>query len=416
MTVGPREHTGETRATRATRDPLMDALRVLSLGVVVAFHWLGLLPQLHAGVYTDTPITMLVPSLWPLTWLIDVLPLFLFVGGFVNARSYDAARAKGETDWQFIEHRYRRLLVPTLVFIAACSALLLVVSWLGGLFGSPLRLLSVRNTAPFGQLWFVAAYMLQIALVPLTLRAHRRYGLKALGAIVVAVALVDLAWWGLGSTAPLLLNAALVWMLPHQLGYFYADDRLGRYGARTWAAIALLSLASLAIVTSLPVYSRDLLDPSQKVLTFQAFTFPLVLQAMWIIAAAMLLAPLLGRLLRGTSRVRRGVERANRSIMTVFLWHTAALLLAVLALSGVPGVLSSTPTATWWQARPLVVLGAALVVALIVAGTAALRRVQARQRDEVRDMELSPPDGRGTSSTGERTVSSGPGPAHPPPP
>ncbi len=384
---------GPASRSRDQHDLVMDTIRVASLAVVVAYHWLGLLPVLRAGVYSDRPITVVVPGLWPLTWLIDVLPLFLFVGGFVNARSYDASRARKESDWQWLGHRYRRLLLPTLVFIVACTAVMLLAGGLAGAVGSPLWLLSVRNTAPFGQLWFVGAYLIQISLVPLTLRAHRRFGLRALVAIVAGVALADLAAWGLNSTAPLLINVALVWMVPHQLGYFYADERLQPLRSWTWVAVALIAVVSLVMVTSLPYYSRDLIDPQKKVLTFQAFTFPLVLQAMWIIAVAMLLRPALGRVLKKSAHARSGVARTNRSIMTLFLWHTAALLLAVVALSGVSGILSPTPTVSWWEARPLVVVGSGLVFAVIFVATSALQRGWARQRLAWREHELSPPEG-----------------------
>lgn len=360
------------------RDTYMDTLRVVSLGVVIAYHWLGLLPQLRAGVYTDRPITEAVPGLWPLTWLIDVIPLFFFVGGFANARSYDAVRRRGGTAWQFLSLRYRRILVPTVVFMVACTVLLLVVGWVGELFGPRLQLLSFRNTAPFGQLWFVGIYIVEISLVPLTLRAHRRFGEAALVAIVVAAAATDLLSWALGSNVPLLLNIALVWMVPHQLGYFYADGRLEGQPPWRWAVLALAGLAGLAVLTSLPYYARDLLDPHRRVLTVQALTFPLVVQSLFIVGVAMLVRPALVRSLHRRAGFRHGIERTNRSIMSLFLWHTTSFLLAVLVLSGVPGVLSYDPTATWWEARPVVLLGSAGVLALMFAGAAGLRHATDR--------------------------------------
>jgi len=79
-----------------SRDAFVGTVRVVSLGWVVVFHWIALLPQLRHGTYTDRTVTAAVPGLWPLTWLIDVVPLFMFVGGFANARSFDAAQARGE--------------------------------------------------------------------------------------------------------------------------------------------------------------------------------------------------------------------------------------------------------------------------------------------------------------------------------
>lgn len=360
------------------RDTYMDTLRVVSLGVVIAYHWLGLLPQLRAGVYTDRPITEAIPDLWPLTWLIDIIPLFFFVGGFANARSYDAMRRRGGTTFQFLSHRYRRILVPTILFIAACTVLLLIIGWIGGLFGPRLQLLNFRNTAPFGQLWFVGIYLIEISLVPITLRAHRRFQLMALLAIIAAAAATDLLSWATGSTIPLLLNIALVWMVPHQLGYFYADGRFEGQAPWKWVMLALIGLSSLAILTSLPYYSRDLLDPHRRVLTFQALTFPLVVQSVWIIAIAMLIRPALKGLLEAKAWFLNGIARANRSIMSLFLWHTTAFLIAVLALCGVPGVMSYEPTAQWWEARPVVLLGSACVLVVMFAIAAGLRHTTER--------------------------------------
>lgn len=71
-------------ATPATRDRYVDLLRVASLGAVVLGHWL------MAAVTPDGVGNLLavVPALQPLTWLLQVMPVFFFVGGFSHALSY----------------------------------------------------------------------------------------------------------------------------------------------------------------------------------------------------------------------------------------------------------------------------------------------------------------------------------------
>ncbi|MFZ5872699.1 MAG: acyltransferase, partial [Actinomycetota bacterium] len=69
-------------ATRtAGRDRFVDALRVGSLVVVVLGHWL------MADVRPDGEVSnalVSVPALEPLTWVLQVMPLFFLVGGVAH--------------------------------------------------------------------------------------------------------------------------------------------------------------------------------------------------------------------------------------------------------------------------------------------------------------------------------------------
>ena len=106
----------------------------------------------------------------------------------------------------------------------------------------------------FVPLWFLAAYLWVVLLVPLTARAHRR------GA----------CWWWprrrrrAGRPWPVrlrvaalgYLNTALVWVFAHQLGYGWRDKSL-QPARRRWA-LALGGLCALVVITSLGVYPRSL--------------------------------------------------------------------------------------------------------------------------------------------------------------
>lgn len=71
-------------ATPAHRDRYVDLLRVASLGTVIAGHWL------MAAVSSDGigNLLALVPALQVLTWALQIMPVFFFVGGFSHALSY----------------------------------------------------------------------------------------------------------------------------------------------------------------------------------------------------------------------------------------------------------------------------------------------------------------------------------------
>jgi len=60
----------------------------------------------------------LAPGLWLATWLFQVIPVFFFVGGYANLIAFDSARRRGESVVTFVRQRVRRLLVPSLVFVA----------------------------------------------------------------------------------------------------------------------------------------------------------------------------------------------------------------------------------------------------------------------------------------------------------
>ena len=77
-------------ATPGTRDRYVDLLRVASLGTVVLGHWL------MAAVTGDGVGNLLavVPGLQMLTWVLQIMPVFFFVGGFSHALSYRSLRRK----------------------------------------------------------------------------------------------------------------------------------------------------------------------------------------------------------------------------------------------------------------------------------------------------------------------------------
>lgn len=368
-----------THPGAGARDLFVDAVRLGSVAVVIAYHWLATVPSLVAGSYHDVMLPTLVPALWPLTWTVDILPLFFLAGGYSNARSYRSGRSRGEGYGAFLRRRLTRLLGPTFVLLA----LWLGVDAVTAIFGGPVRsVASARNTAPFGVLWFVGVYLLQIVLTPVTLRVHERWGARAVAGMVVVAALTDTAAIVSGSGVPLLLNYVTVWGIPHQLGYLYADGHLRSLPRSRLLLVALGGLTALAALTSLPWYPRGLLDPRWQVGGVNMPTLPLVAQSFFIVALAVAAREPLTRWLRSGARRVRLVARGNAVIMTLFLGHTSAYLVAVLALRDVPGVMATGPTTGWWVARPLVVAAsaAALAVLLAIRSAARARRGGSRRR------------------------------------
>jgi surface polysaccharide O-acyltransferase-like enzyme len=368
------------------RDRFIDFLRVSAMAAVVFLHWLSVMPHLANGRFTDELVVKALPQLWPLTWLGDVMALFFFAGGYANWKSMQAAQHRGETWREYLAERFRRLVLPVLGFVGVWAAAELVATVVGLGRWAPLRHVWIGSTTPFGPLWFIGVYLVLVALSPLTAAVHRRWGLAVPVAMALAVALADTLAVVLGSGAPLILNLVLVWSVPHQLGYFYADGRMKKLSLTACAVMAAGGLLLLVVLTSLPVYPRDLFGPRWKVLTMDAPTLPLVAEAVWFVGFAMVLRPYVERLLSDPGRWR-AVSRANRYAMPVYLWHMTAYLMAVLVLGAVGSgfAYATVPTATWWWGRPLVI---ALSGVFLVGTLAVTTRIQGLMRHPFAPLSL----------------------------
>ncbi|MEV8532762.1 acyltransferase family protein [Streptomyces sp. NPDC051211] len=345
-------------ATPAGRDRYIDLLRVASLGTVVLGHWL------MAAVSADGRIgnlLALVPELQVLTWGLQIMPVFFFVGGFSHALSYRSLvrRQPGTPVYAvFLRARLQRLLRPTLVFVLVWAVLALGIQLAGGgsgLTGAALRLV----TQP---LWFIGIYLAMVAFTPPLLKLHERYGWGAFGALVAAAGAVDLLRFGAGVPYAEFLNFAFVWLAVHQLGFLRADGRITRPGA-----LAAAGLAGAVLLVGFGPYPLSMVGmPGEKVSNMAPPTFALLCHGLWLTGAVELLRrPAAARLAR--PRVWRTVLAANGIAMTAFLWHLTAMLAVYAAQLAVGLALPEPATAAWWAQAPVRLVLAALGTAALVA-------------------------------------------------
>ncbi|MEU5810864.1 acyltransferase [Streptomyces sp. NPDC047718] len=366
-------------ATPATRDRYVDLLRVASLATVVLGHWL------MAAVTGDGigNLLALVPGLQALTWVLQVMPVFFFVGGFSHALSYRSLERKaGGRDGVyavFLQARLRRLLRPTLVFVLVWTAAALAVQAAGRgdgrLSGAALRMV----TQP---LWFIGVYLAMVALTPPLLRLHRRWGWGAFTALAGAAAAVDLLRFGAGVPYVEFLNFAFVWLAVHQLGFLRADGRLtpaGRTSHRRSrllrpAALAAAGLCGAALLVAYGPYPLSMVGmPGEKLSNMAPPTLALLCHGLWLVGAVELLGAPAARLL-ARPRVWRGVVAANGIAMTAFLWHLTAMLAVYAAQLALGLRLPEPASADWWAQVPARLLLAAALTGLLVA---AFRRFEA---------------------------------------
>src|SRR5688500_17178804 len=111
---------------RPSRDYYIDFLRTASLFVVVVWHWLfTVVAWRQDGPHAGNPIGS-VHALWALTWLLQVMPVFFFVGGFSHLVTWASVKRSGGGYGKFVSRRLKRLLVPAAVILGLALAISLV--------------------------------------------------------------------------------------------------------------------------------------------------------------------------------------------------------------------------------------------------------------------------------------------------
>ncbi|MFF3319249.1 acyltransferase [Streptomyces sp. NPDC003035] len=338
-------------ATPATRDRYVDLLRVASLGVVVLGHWL------MAAVTTDGSVGNLlavVPGLQVVTWALQVMPVFFFVGGFSHALAHRSRPRYAA----FLRARLQRLLRPTMVFVAVWGAVALVVQLLGadeGLAGVALRLV----TQP---LWFIGVYLAMVALTPPLLRLHERWGWGAFAALAGGAVAVDVLRFAFGVPFVAFLNFAFVWLAVHQLGFLRADGMI-----RLPGALAAGGLLGAGLLVALGPYPLSMVGmPGEKVSNMAPPTLALLCHGLWLVGAVELLrGP--GARFAARAGVWHKVVVANGIAMTAFLWHLTAMLGVYGTLLAFDVRLPEPASAAWWAQVPLRIAAGAVLTALLAA-------------------------------------------------
>ncbi|HJR44712.1 MAG TPA: acyltransferase family protein [Actinomycetota bacterium] len=351
-------------ATPASRDRYVDFLRALSIAVVVFGHWLMAIVFYDGSNVSGENALEAIPGMWVLTWVLQVMPVFFFVGGFSNLVSLKAAYAKGSTPGSFVRSRVERLMRPTIVFIGTWMVLAFVLEQVFDL-GPAVAHATALIAKP---VWFLAVYILVVALAPMMLALHERYGVRVPAAMVAGAMLVDVIRIGGGVELVGYLNFAFVWLFVHQLGFFYADGSLTAFSRRFFAGAAVASVATLVVLTNIGVYSRSMVGVTgDGVSNNDPPSICLIFLTTWLVSVTMLAR---GRVTAWLQKPRpwTAVIAANSMIMTIFLWHLTALLVAVVTAYPLGFPQHEGGTTEWWLTRPLwlLVLTVALVPLVVV--------------------------------------------------
>ncbi len=340
--------TSADAATRTDRDLFADFLRTVALGAVVFGHWIMAAIWIdHDGLHADNVLNQ-APYLWPLTWVLLLVPLFFLVGGFVNAHSLARVEAAGGSYGTFLRRRLGGLLppiVPFLIVVATGVGLALAL-------GAPRSLTRGVAVLVVMPLWFLAVYAVLALVTKPMLALHRRFGWGVCVVMALVACGFDALRFATEQAWVAFPNYFLVWGLAQQLGFAYCDGRLLRLRhsiLALWTALAFGLLALAVMVGPWP--------PSMVGLSGERSNFapPAVPALLLMLAQVPLVLLLRGRVNRWLARPKpaRMLSIASAVAMPAFLWHLPVLV-AVTGLALLARVPFPLPgSVVWWASRPL---------------------------------------------------------------
>jgi hypothetical protein len=143
--------------TAADRDRAVDVARLAALVVVMFGHCALLLATIDSDGLRIGNLLGELPGIAPITWVVQVMPLFFLAGGAAGAYGWHAGTAWGT----WLVKRAQRLCRPVFWYLAAWSVGLVIAR----------LILGADAAAGLGRecvalLWFLGVYLVVLAFVP----------------------------------------------------------------------------------------------------------------------------------------------------------------------------------------------------------------------------------------------------------
>jgi fucose 4-O-acetylase-like acetyltransferase len=366
-------------ATPASRNRVVDFIRVLSILVVVFGHWLMAAITFEDGEINPGHLLELTTWTHPLTWVFQVMPLFFFVGGYSNALSWRSARGRGEAYGAWLRARLRRLALPVVPLLLVWS----IGGWIGLRLGLDWEILQLASRVALVPTWFLAAYVVIVTLAPSFLALWERLGWWSIAGGIALGALSDALSIGAGVVPVGFLNYVFVWATVHQLGYAWVDGTLGAYGRRFALLIGGFAVTLVLVVLGPYPVAMVGLDTAQITNSYPprvTLTFLGLFQAGLILVLEPTLQRLMSNLAAWTS-----IVVVSARIMTLYLWHLTAMVIVIglgLLVDGW-GFGVEPLSGQWWLTRPIWFL-------VLVIPTLGLMAIFGRYERPERDLRPAP--------------------------
>ncbi|MBN3455888.1 acyltransferase [Mycolicibacterium sp.] len=371
--------------TPAGRDRAIDVIRIVSLVGVVFGHTIMATSTIRDDVFIWSNLLTASTVFQALTWIFQIMPLFFFAGVAASVQSWRPGASWG--GW--LLKRCTRLYRPVFYYLGFWAAALAVLRFvLPEHIYEPIAGISIQL------LWFLGAYVLVLAAVPLLARittpaqlASAVIGTYAFIAVIDAVRINIDGYTSLGY-----LNT-VVWLIPGMFGVAYRRQLLSS------AAALKIGLGMLGVNIALLAFGPYELSlvgiESQHLKNMTPPSLLLAGHAIMMCAFAIAAAPAIARWAQ-RPRVWWLAAIGNSGAMTLYLWHMP-LLLAMHVVFDYLGLDRYDPSTPGFVA--LSVLQLALMAALVAMVFVALRPLE--------NNPLPLWDGGAVTTTGTRSAAVG---------
>lgn len=307
--------------TKPDRDRAVDVARLAALVVVMFGHCALLLATIDSGGLRIGNLLGDMPSLAPITWVVQVMPLFFLAGGAAGAYGWREGTQWGT--WLFT--RAQRLCRPVFWYLAFWTIALLTA---GMILGADSAVGLGRECVAL--LWFLGVYLVTLAFVPALTRMRTGRGVTAVVAsLLAASALVDGVRMATGVLMSGVANFFIVWLIPIVIGVAYARRLIGVRAALLAAAFAFAAQVLLVIVG--PYEVSLVVTGTERMSNVTPPTLLLALHCTWVSCAFVAAAGPVRRCAQ-RPRVWQAVAVGNGGAMTLYLWHIPAIAVATFAL------------------------------------------------------------------------------------
>jgi hypothetical protein len=253
---------------------------------------------------------------------------------------------------RFVGRRLRSLAIPALALLGTWTALGIIV---GNLFDA--QWIGKAVELVVSPLWFIAVYLILVALLPVALWLHERFDtlvLVWLAGIAMCVDIgrfrYDLVWLGW-------VNMVVVWGLAHQLGFFY--ERIVAAVRRLDWVLMFVGLFGLVGLVGSGLYPGSMVGVPGERSNMAPPTLCIVALLFFQAGVAELARPWVTDRLSRPGAWRRTTEVMTRFALPLFLFHTTGMALSRAIQYALRGEVNEAtrPDLGWWLERPLSIIG-----------------------------------------------------------
>jgi hypothetical protein len=343
-------------STPPTRDRAIDVIRIMSLVGVVVGHTIMATSTLRDGVFIWSNLLTASPVFQALTWVFQIMPLFFFAGVAASVDSWTPGTSWG--NWMM--RRCTRLYRPVFSYLAFWwVALALLSTVLPEHVYEPVAGISIQL------LWFLGAYVLVLAAVPVLARITTTGRVvAAVVGVYTLVAVVDAVRVNVDGVSVLGYLNMIVWLIPGMLGVAYRRRLLAGHAALGLGVVMLALNLGLMV---LGPYELSLVGiENQHLKNMTPPSLLLAGHAIMMCAFATAAAPVIARWAR-RPRVWWLTAIGNSGAMTLYLWHIPALLAVHLVFDylGHPRFAPGSPGFVALSVVQLLAVGALVALAFV---------------------------------------------------